>query len=184
MRVRQPLPQIWLLTDERNDAWLQATLAKLPEGSGVVYRHYHLEAEARRARFDELHGLCRKLGLVMILSGDTDMAAEWSADGAYGPPERLAERHALLRLATVHNAQEIRRANRAGVDGMFLSPVFPTRSHPEAACLGRGRFLALAAEAHFPVIALGGMNPQRAAALDWPRWAAIDGFSQGTKTDS
>jgi thiamine-phosphate pyrophosphorylase len=28
-----------------------------------------------------------------------------------------------------------------------------------------------------PVIALGGMTAEHAKALDWPRWAAIDGLS-------
>jgi len=27
------------------------------------------------------------------------------------------------------------------------------------------------------VIALGGMTAERARAMDWPRWAAIDGLS-------
>jgi thiamine-phosphate pyrophosphorylase len=59
----------------------------------------------------------------------------------------------------------------------MLSPVFPTRSHPGGETLGIARFYELAALSEIPVIALGGMTAERARALDWPRWAAIDGLS-------
>jgi thiamine-phosphate pyrophosphorylase len=35
----------------------------------------------------------------------------------------------------------------------------------------------LARQAHIPVIALGGMSAGNARALQWTRWAAIDGLS-------
>ena len=55
MRARQsptrPLPRLWLLSDERNDAGLEAALRRLPRGSGFIYRHYHLPLAARLARW-------------------------------------------------------------------------------------------------------------------------------------
>ena len=64
----------------------------------------------------------------------------------------------------------------AQADGIFLSPVFPTASHPGAATLGAAGFHALADRSPVPVIALGGMSHERARELDWPRWGAIDGL--------
>ena len=113
----------------------------------------------------------------MVLAGDSDTAREWGADGVYADPAGLGERSELLRLATVHDADEIALAERAGADAMFLSPVFPTRSHPGGECLGKSKFLELAARARTPIIALGGMTAKRATDLGWPRWAAIDGLS-------
>ena len=176
MNPRQPLPNIWVISDARNDAVLEQALRKLPRGSGLVFRHYHLEEAARMERFGALLALCRGLGHVAVLSGDAALAQTWGADGFYGMAERLGSAKAMLRLATVHDAAEIAAANAAGVDGMFLSPVFPTRSHPGAPHLGADRFHALAALAQSPVIALGGMDPERAGLLGWPRWAAIDAF--------
>ena len=180
MRARQTLPGLWLLSDERNDMALEQAFSSLPPGSGFVYRHYHLGAEQRRARFDELAGKARQSGHLVILSSDSwNEAKEWAADGLYGacnaipagpPPE-------LLWLATAHDAEEIAEANRRGADGIFLSPVFPTRSHPGANALGIDGFRRLAAKSEAPVIALGGMTAERAAELRWPRWAAIDGLS-------
>lgn len=173
----QPLPNVWLFSDERNDARLEWALATLPKGNGFVFRHYHLKPKQRRTRFDELLPLCRACGHVVVLSGDSDTALEWGADGVYGPPGKLAKRPGLLCFATVHDAREVFLANRAKVDAMFLSPAFPTRSHPGGGCLGMTNFRQIAAQAQCPVIALGGMNAERAAELDWPRWGAIDGLS-------
>ena len=85
----------------------------------------------------------------------------------------------MLRLASAHGGDELQAASAAGVDAVFLSPVFPTRSHPGAPVLGVHGFHVLAMQASVPVIALGGMTAERARELDWPRWAAIDGLSHG-----
>ena len=39
-------------------------------------------------------------------------AKRWGADGAYGPPERLARGVAMLRLASAHSLREIGAARR------------------------------------------------------------------------
>lgn len=168
MRPRQTLPHLWLISDARNDAVLEQALARLPRGSGLVFRHYHLPAGERRARFAQLRRLCRAHGHLAVLAGD----ARWPADGHYGCKVR-GRRY----LGTVHSAREIARANLAGADAVLLSPVFLTRSHPGAATLGPVRFRLLARLARAPVIALGGMDARRAHRLHWPRWAAIDGLS-------
>jgi thiamine-phosphate pyrophosphorylase len=82
-----------------------------------------------------------------------------------------------LWLATAHNGDEIAHAAQAGADGIFLSPVFPTASHPGAPTLGILGFRVLAQQSPVPVIALGGMTQKRAELLDWPRWGAIDGLA-------
>jgi len=174
---KKTLPALWLLSDARNDAGLERALARLPRGSGFIYRHYHLDAAARRARFDDLAAAARAGNHVVILSGPAELARAWGADGHYGTADCLAAPCDLLRLATAHDAREIALANAAKADAVLLSPVFPTRSHPGGNCLGVAAFHHLAAQAAMPVIALGGMTAGRAQMLDWPRWAAIDGLS-------
>ncbi|WP_347303294.1 thiamine phosphate synthase [Croceibacterium sp. TMG7-5b_MA50] len=163
------LPALWLLTDARNDAALDRALARLPRGSAVIFRHYHLPVAERRARFAVLRRQGRARGLLVVLAGKE----HWPADMQYG--RRIAGRPWL---ATVHSAREIARANLAGADALVLSPVFPTRSHPGAATLGPVRFRLLARLASAPVIALGGMDAAGARRLRWLRWAAIDGLSR------
>jgi len=163
---RHPLPDLWLLSDARNDAALDRALRRLPRGSGFVFRHYHLPPAARRARYEALHRICRSRGHLVILAGSRAQARSWRADGSYGPRGHVT---------TAHGLAELRRATRAAA--VMLSPVHPTRSHPGAAALGGVRFRLLAALAPVPAIALGGMDNKRARQLRVRRWAAIDGLS-------
>lgn len=170
------MPKLWLLSDARNDAWLADSLKALPRGSGFVFRHYHLSDVDRRKRFDSLAALARRYGHIVILSDSPVATRKWGADGLYGPAEKMPRDDALIKLATAHNAKEIIAADRAGADAIVLSPVFPTRSHPDARVLGPVRFRMLARKTETPVIALGGMTPLTAKRLGWPNWAAIDGL--------
>jgi len=77
---------------------------------------------------------------------------------------------------TVHSLRELGQAQRARADAVLLSPVFPTRSHPGGKVLGPLRFRLIARHARVPVIALGGMDRDRARRLAWRKWAAIDGI--------
>jgi thiamine-phosphate pyrophosphorylase len=172
------LPALWLISDARNDAGLDRALARLPRGSGLIYRHYHLAGPERLARFRALQRIARARGHVVVLADSALTAREWRADGIYGAPRSLWPRRAgLLHLATAHDMAELGLAARLGADAALLSPVFPTRSHPGGKTLGAVRFRLLARQAGLPVIALGGMTRARARVLKWSRWAAIDGLS-------
>lgn len=178
MPLRQPkLPLLWLLSDERNDAGLEAALATLPRGSGFVFRHYHLDDRAREGRFRALAAAAAASGHLTLLSGQIALAQEWGADGVYGAAARVAAAaNGLMKIATAHDGDELVEAGRAAADGVFLSPVFPSRSHSEAEALGIHGFHVLAQQSPVPVIALGGMTKARAETLHWPRWGAIDGL--------
>lgn len=174
MPRRHPLPTIWLISDARNDAGLDAALRRMARGGGLIYRHYHLPPAARRARFAALMRIARARGIRVVLAGTMAQARRWGADGAYGAAGVIGPGAAGLRLATAHSLRELGRARRA--DAALLSPVYPTRSHPGAKVLGPLRFRAIARQARVPVIALGGMNARVGRGL---RWAAIDGLLRG-----
>lgn len=181
MRARQPhLPAIWLVTDARNDDALERIIARLPRGSGVIFRHYHLSGRERQARFEAAARAARRRGHVVVVARPE---RGWRADGVYRAADfpGLAFTRGLL-LLTAHSLREIAAAHRARADAIVLSPVFPTRSHPGAPTLGPVRFRLLAARARVPVIALGGMTARRARSLGAPRWAAIDGLFLSTRT--
>jgi len=171
------LPHLWLLSDARNDAVLEDALERLPEGSGFVFRHYHLEPKKRRERWGMLRSICRSKSHLAVLSAGASLAREWHADGLYGGPSELANAAPMLRIATAHDAAEIALAQNIGADAIMLSPVYPTRSHPDGRTLGPEGFHALARTTSLPVIALGGMTARRAHELGATRWAAIDGLS-------
>ncbi|MDE1467379.1 thiamine phosphate synthase [Aurantiacibacter sp. D1-12] len=177
MAAFQPLPDLWLLSDERNDHVIERSLQSFTVPLGFVFRHYHLPDRERYARFRTLDRIARTEGHLVILADSALTAREWGADGIYGAPLSLyPRRHDLLMIATAHNMREIAQANRIGADAVMLSPVFPTRSHPGAKTLGAMRWRTLARHAQMPVIALGGISVRSANRLGCERWAAIDGF--------
>lgn len=178
-RRQTSFPRLWLVSDARNDAVLERVLARLPRGSGLIFRHYHLAPTQRRARFDALARNARRRGHMVVLAGDARTARAWGADGAYGPPRKLARGPALLRLVTAHSLGELGRTGRA--DMALLSPVFATRSHVGGRRLGAIRFHLIARRALCPVAALGGVDRRRAHGYKLACWAAIDGLCGQSK---
>lgn len=181
-RHRKNMPTIWLMTDERiADAALLAAAARLPSGrGGIVFRHYHTPAPARRALFERLRVVARRRRLVLMLAGDVRTAVAWRADGRHGRGARRAVRP-MLYSAPAHDRRELVAAERAGADMLFLSPLFPTRSHPGQRHLGRVRFAAIAGQARMAVMAMGGVRPAHGRSLGRigaSGLAAIDGLTR------
>src|SRR5690348_8595128 len=59
MQRRQPLPRLWLMTDERQGDALWEALERLPRGAGIVFRHYGLSAGERRRLFEQVRKAAR-----------------------------------------------------------------------------------------------------------------------------
>lgn len=181
-RHRKKLPTIWLMTDERvADVALLAAAMGLPRGkAGIVFRHYRTEPAARRRLFASLRAIARRRRLVLMLAGDARLAGAWGADGWHGPAVQRAVRP-LLHSMAAHDARELHRFVQASADLVFLSPLFPTRSHPGARALGAVRFAALARTTDRPVMALGGVrrvHRRGLAGIGAAGWAAIDGLTR------
>jgi thiamine-phosphate pyrophosphorylase len=175
MQRRQPLPRLWLMTDERQGETLWKALERLPRGAGVVFRHYGLPPAERQRLFARVRRAARRKRLFLI-----------GADGRF--PGADGEHHGRgrggFRTASTHDLAELRAAERAGAGLVFLSPVFPTRSHPGARTLGRVRFGLVARQARIPVIALGGMDSRRWRSLrplGAYGWAGIDAWNGDQK---
>jgi thiamine-phosphate pyrophosphorylase len=156
MKRRQTrTPRQWLLADARNAAGLWETLPKLPRGSGVLVLHHNLGRGERARLLAKLRRVARRLGLTIV----DEM------------PDSVAR---------VHDMRELRRARDAQL--LFVSPMFPTRSHPDWRPLPRMRAATLARLAKVPVIALGGMNERRfrrVEPLGFAGWAGLDAWSAG-----
>lgn len=182
-RHARALPRLWLFTDERiADAALLRAISRLPRGSGVVFRHYGLGRAERRALFAAVAVFARRRGLMLLAVGE--VVPGRGADGVHRPAHGRTRARARSRTgivsATVHTQRDMAAARRARADILFLSPVFPTRSHPGGRTLGLWRFAALARRAHCPVIALGGITEarfRRLKPLGACGWAAIDALS-------
>ena len=121
MRRRQPLPRLWLMTDERQGEGLWRALERLPRGAGIIFRHYSLPAGERRALFERIKPVARQKRLMLLLAGSAGEARAWGADGSHG---RGSRRSLGLRSAPVHDLAEIRRSSRlAPIPGRRRSAV-------------------------------------------------------------
>ena len=89
----------------------------------------------------------------------------------------VGDAEGLLVSRSVHSRGEALAAR--GADLVFVSPLFPSASHPDRAGLGMQEGLALALLAGAPAIALGGMDAARGTAVmaaGFHGWAAIDAW--------
>jgi len=153
------LPPLWLFTDAARLPDPRPAVAHLPKGlAGVVLRH---DAAADRAQLGvDLARLCRARRLLLVVAGDVRLAAALRAGvhlRAGHWPGVLRPRCGLV-TSSAHDGGDLVRARRAGAALAFLSPCFPTASHPDAAGLGPLRWSRLARDAGMPVAALGGID--------------------------
>ncbi|HUD52430.1 thiamine phosphate synthase [Parvibaculum sp.] len=174
-RCKAGLPFAIAMTDPLRRPDPAEALRRAPKGSAVIYRAYGVAHDDARLR--ELARLARLRGVLLLVAGDLK-AGSCLGIGGLHLPEYLIRQSAeqrfarparrkpdLVVTAAAHSQAAITAAARAGVDAVLISPVFATRSHPDARPLGVVRFAALAscARTHgLAVYALGGATGERA----------------------
>lgn len=113
----------------------------------------------------QVKAVCESHGTVVLVNDRADVARAAGVDGIHLPSaglplsaaRSLLGEDALIGRST-HSIDEACEAANEGVDYVFLGPIWPTRSHPDRAPLGTA---ALSAVQHVPVIAIGGVEPER-----------------------
>jgi thiamine-phosphate pyrophosphorylase len=173
-RPDQVLPRFWLMTDERMGDRLWQALDRLPDGAGIVFRHYATPPEERRALFARIAARCASRRLILIRAGDAPLADR--EDGVHGAAPLSGDG---IRTWPAHDRADALAGVTAGADLLFASPVFATRSHPGAPALGADKAAAIVGGLTIPAIALGGMTCARFAAIEhlgFYGWAGIDAW--------
>ena len=166
-----PWPREWLMTDERIGERLWEAIEALPEGGGIVFRHYATPAEQRIELARRVAGVCRERDLTLAIAGDVSLAERLGARLVHKPDAPSA----LPCSMPVHDEAEADRARTVGATLVFVAPVQATRSHPGGQALGPDRAAELARMSGRLAIALGGVDAGRFAKLD----AAFPGSFHG-----
>jgi 8-oxo-dGTP diphosphatase len=147
------------------DVFLQRLDRALGRGIGIV----QLRAQgATDARYRELLSVClphcHEAGVKLVINRP-DRVVDWwqEADGVHLTARQLmnlGQRPTGKGLvgASCHNPEELERAVEMALDYVLLSPVAPTRSHPQIPALGWARFTEWVDKVNIPVYALGGMQ--------------------------
>ena len=158
-RGQGAMPALWLFTDTARLPDPRQAAARLPRGvAGVVLRH---DAHPNRAAIGrDLARICRMRRLALVVAGDVRLAAALGA-GVHlraGSWPGVLRRRGVPVTSSAHSLADLRRAARNGATLAFLSPAFPTASHPGAPALGASRWAKLARQAPLQVAALGGID--------------------------
>ena len=133
----------------------------------IVLREKHLDSAKLLSLASKMRMLTSKHHTRLMIHSQADIAKAVEADGIHVDAKSIPEiadiktwlGAGFLVSASCHNAQELADAEQQGADFAFLSPVFPTQSHPGAPSLGAENFIQTAASVSIPIIALGGIAP-------------------------
>jgi thiamine-phosphate pyrophosphorylase len=168
---KSPLPRAILLTDAERDSdyakilhrWRRQPLL-------IIVRHWQASAQATLLETLKPHASpSHHFSLT-----SPALAAKYRLKHLHLPEQTLKKRGKLKLLqlkkrfiltTSVHSLPALKRAERAGVHAVLLSPVFPTASHPNGKTLGAYQYRCITKQARLPVYPLGGVTPKNIARL-------------------
>ena len=163
------LPNLYLITGSdpcQVNPFLKRLEQCLLDGLSLVQlRAKELSLEQYRNLAAEVIKLAKKYDAKVLLNtSDPRIVMPLNADGIH------VTSHLLMQLterpvpknkyfsAACHNEDELKRAASMGADLVTLSPVLPTRTHPDAPPLGWDAFKQLCSLVDLPIFALGGLS--------------------------
>ena len=162
------VPLLVLMTDDERLGDPLAAAKLLPRGAMIVVRARNAATRATQAR--ALVALGRARGFLILIANDAPLASRCGADGVHlseANAHQAAHWRALRPQWFISAAAHSARAATLTrfVDALFLSPIFPTASHPNAATLTPMRANKIARASRVPVYALGGVTDRNVSLL-------------------
>lgn len=171
--MKGPLPRLHAITDERiaRRPDLDDVARELATGGG---EHMAFHARGRCLSGLELWELANRLTAYppahLFVNDRADVALAVGVQGVQLRTDSLAPGD-VRRLnphwwigVSVHDLDQARAAQAAGADYLLAGPAFATATHPDRVPLGAER-LAEIVRLDVPVIAIGGVTPERIAEL-------------------
>jgi thiamine-phosphate pyrophosphorylase len=168
-----PDPPLLLITDRRQARLPLADVMTAALAAGcrwVSVREKDLSQDEQIVLAGKLLPTARRHGATLMLHGDAALAQACDADGVHLPAssDPLAARDILgegkLIGVSVHTITEAEALDPHAVDYAIAGPAYETPSKPGYGPeIGRKGLAEIAAAARVPVLAIGGLNPTRAA---------------------
>lgn len=166
--VRSRVPPMLLFTDPERTPRPWEIAARMPAGSGVVYRSFGAPDALQIA--EQLRAVTREHGMALLIGLDADLADRVGADGLHLPERALSAAYALsgrrpdwILTGAIHSVEAARAAR--DLDAVVLSPIFRaggvSADRPALGC----RALAAVSTGQPRVIALGGVSAANAGEL-------------------
>jgi thiamine-phosphate pyrophosphorylase len=165
--VRSRVPPMLLFTDPERTPRPWEIAARMPAGSGVVYRSFGAADALETA--ERLRRVTRERGMALLIGMDADLAERVEADGLHLAERALSAAYALsgrrpdwILTGAAHSVEAARQAR--DLDAVVLSPIFPAGGTSAGkAALGPERLSQASGATR--IIALGGVTATNAARL-------------------
>ncbi|MDX8381228.1 MAG: thiamine phosphate synthase [Ghiorsea sp.] len=181
--------RLLLISDSKrfnsNDAMLVVLEQALQGGvDTILLRENHLDSGKLLALAARVRILTHQYKAKLIIHSQANIAQAVDADGVHVNASSITEipdiraylgENAFI-SASCHNEEELVLAEKMRANFVFLSPVFPTQSHPGTACLGAEKFLQLSKQVSIPVLALGGIEQKVLSSLQGAAMATMGGI--------
>lgn len=165
---------LYLITpDDADTARLLARVtAVLPRAALLQYRNKSANDSLRRSQLLALLPACRAAGVPLIVNDDWQLAIELEADGAHlgsGDGDLRCARDGagdnfILGASCYDDPRRAEVAAAAGADYLAFGAFHPSPTKPDARCADT-QLLRDGRRHGLPVVAIGGITPDNAAAL-------------------
>lgn len=162
------MPQFYLITgDEETNTklFLNKVEKCLQNGISLIQvRMKKLTTIGYEALAKQVIALCHEYNTKILLNDNIELTQKLGADGVQLTSANLMAHntrplnHKYIIAASCHNKIELLHAHSINADFVTLSPILPTKSHPNATPMGWDTFKNLTKLAKIPVFALGGLK--------------------------
>lgn len=175
--MKAPFPSgVYAVTpaDADTDRLLARVEAALQGGVSVLqYREKTGDVALRHAQASELLALCRRHGVPLIINDNLRLADLVDADGVHLGAEDAKLREARIILGAdkyvgiscYHSLASARAAETGGADYVAFGSFYPSPTKPQAPPAPLTLLREARAVLHLPIVAIGGITADNAAAL-------------------
>jgi thiamine-phosphate pyrophosphorylase len=155
------------------DNWLAAAEAAIEGGAQCLQlREKAMPDGELLRRAEALRELTRRRDVLLVINDRPDIARLVGADGVHlgqddmpvAAARRIAGQRALIGKST-HTLDQARNALAENPDYIAVGPMFATATKPQEHVAGPETLAAVLAEADRPLVAIGGITPDRIGAL-------------------
>ncbi len=170
------LAGLYLITDSDQDGKLLSRVkSALKGGTRIVqYRDKSLPREAQIEMAIKVRDLCHKYAATFLINDDPAMALTCEADGVHigqsdgsvSEARKLLGHQRLIGVST-RTVEQALKAEMQGADYVAVGSMFPTETKQDAVHVGIDTLSKVRRAVEVPVVAIGGLNRDRASeALD------------------
>lgn len=157
------VPRFVLMTDDERLPDPSMLIPLLPQGAAVIVRSKL--PEKRDSLAQHISSICRRHHVSMLISYEQPPQI-LVCDGVHIPETSRSNwsRRDFWRLrpslitTSAHSLKAAHLAGAWGADAVLLSPIAPTKSHPNGNSLGFWRGARIQRQTEIPAIALGGID--------------------------